>query len=88
MRWSLRKIRVIIGDSNDENESQRRDEEAEREVLIMSKLGFGLRKRVKALVGKSDTLWSIFTTLARLFEGPLLLVSFGILISFNHYAHK
>ena len=28
------------------------------------------------------------TTLARLFEDPLLLVSFGIVISFNHYAHK
>ena len=91
-------VRVVIGDSDDDNESQHRSEGAEREVLIMPKLDFGLRKKAKALAGKGDTLWSVFPEiyydLDPVFEDPLLLIYFGILISLwpsfyvNHYAHK
>ena len=57
LRRSLRKTRVVIGDSDDENELQRRNEGAEREVLITPrKLDFGLPKKAKAVVGKGDTL--------------------------------
>ena len=52
--------RVVIGDSDDDNESQHRSEGAEREVLIMPKLDFGLRKKANALAGKGDTQWSVF----------------------------
>ena len=52
--------RAFIGDSDDENESQRQSEGVETEVLIMPKLNFGLRKKAKALVGKGDTIWSVF----------------------------
>ena len=57
LRRSLRKTRVVIGDSDDA--SQRQSERAKIEVLIMPKLNFVLRKKAKALVGKGDTLWSI-----------------------------
>ena len=57
LRRSLRKTRVVIGDSDDE--SQRQSEGAKIEVLIMPKLEFVLRKKAKALVGKGDTLRSI-----------------------------
>jgi len=57
LRRSLRKTRVVIGDSDDE--SQRQSEGTKIEVLIMSKLDFVLRKKAKALVGKGDTLRSI-----------------------------
>jgi len=72
----------------------------EREVLIMPKLDFGLRKKAKAkaLAGKGDTLWSVFPGICcgldLVFEDPLLLIYFGVLIplwpSFyvNHYAHE
>ena len=57
LRRSLRKTRVVIGDSDDENELQRGSEGAESEVLIMpKKLDFGLPKKSKAVVGKGDTL--------------------------------
>jgi len=77
LRRSLRKTRVIIGDSDDENKSQCRSEGTEREVLIMPELDFGLRKKAK------DNAFSPkFTgTLAWYFEDPLLLIYFGILIS-------
>ena len=87
--------RVVIGDSDDDNESQHRSEGAEREVLIMPKLDFGLPKKAKALVGKGEAFSpKSTTTLTRFFEDPLLLIYFGILISLwpsfyvNHYAHK
>jgi len=86
--------RVVIGDSDDDNESQHRSEGAEREVLIMPKLDFGLLKKTKALVGKGEAFPKSTTTLTRFFEDPLLLIYFGILISLwsslyvNHYAHK
>ena len=57
LRRSLRKTRVVIGDSDDA--SQWQSEGAKIEVLIMPKLNFVLRKKAKALVGKGDTLWSI-----------------------------
>ena len=51
--------RVAIRDSDDEK-IQWRSEGVEREVLITSrKLDFGLPKKAKAVVGKSDTLWSV-----------------------------
>jgi len=57
LRRSLRKTRVVIGDSDDENELQRGSEGAESEVLITPrKLDFGLPKKAKAVVGKGDTL--------------------------------
>ena len=76
-RQSFWKTRVVIGDSDDENESQRQSEGVETEVLIMPKLNFGLRKKAK------DNAFSPkFTgTLAWYFEDPLLLIYFGILIS-------
>jgi len=46
LRRSLRKTRVVIGDSG--VESQRQSEGAKIEVLIMPKLDFGLRKKAKA----------------------------------------
>jgi len=57
LRRSRRKTRVVIGDSDDENNLQRRSEGAERKVLITPrKLDFGLSKKAKAVDGKGDTL--------------------------------
>jgi len=56
LRRSLRKTRVVIGDSDDENKSQRRCEGVKIQVFVMLKLDFGLWKKGKALVGKGDTL--------------------------------
>lgn len=56
LRRSPRKTRMVIGDSDDENERQRRSVGVERETLIMPrKLDFGLLKKAKAAVGKNDT---------------------------------
>jgi len=65
--------RVVIGDSDDDNESQHRSEGAEREVLIMPKLDFGLPKKAKALVGKGEAFSpKSTTTLTRFFWRPTL----------------
>jgi len=52
---------------------------------MFRKLDFGLPKMAKAVTGKDDTLWSSplesATTLAHLYEDPLLVICFGILIS-------
>ena len=55
-RQSFWKTRVVIGDSDDENKSQRRCEGVKIQVFVMLKLDFGLWKKGKALVGKGDTL--------------------------------
>ena len=58
---STSNLRRNIGDSDDENKFERWHEGAEREVLTTSrKLDFGLPKKTKAVVGKGDTLWSVF----------------------------
>jgi len=82
-RQSPRKTRVVIGDSDGENEFRRQSEGVEREILIMLMLDFELPKKAKWLA--RVILYEAFspkstTTLTRLFEDPFLLIYLGILI--------
>ena len=83
LKWFQTETRVFIGDSDDEIEFERQNEGVERGVLI-GKFDFGLPKMAKQWLARmilhEASPPKSNTTLAQLYEDPLLIIYFSILI--------